>query len=388
MSSLEIGSADCAQLSILLTMKKLKVGLIFGGRSGEHEISLLSARAVLNAINRDKYDVTEIGITHDGAWLVGENILDAFVSGNTEHLSPVTLLPDPTRGELYSNLAKQAAETLTPWQRFDLFYPVLHGTFGEDGTIQGLFEMAGAAYVGAGVLGSSVGMDKGVFKAVMRANDIPVAAGIMLSRNEIDTDMDAVLKRLETEITYPLFVKPANMGSSVGVSKCHSRADLLEGLLEASRFDRRILVEQGINAREIEISVLGNDQPAASIPGEVRPVTEFYSYDAKYHDDRSETIIPADIPVGTADAMRATAIKAFLAIDCAGLARVDFLLDKESGEFYLNELNTIPGFTEISMYPKLWEASGVSLPELVDRLIALALERRAEREKIEWRYER
>jgi len=385
---LEIGSTDCAQVSVLLTMKKLKVGLIFGGRSGEHEISLLSARAVLNALDHDKYDVTEIGITHDGAWFIGENILDAFVSGNTEHLTPVTLLPDPTRGELYSILAKQDAETLTPWQRFDLFYPVLHGTFGEDGTIQGLFEMADAAYIGAGVLGSAVGMDKGVFKAVMRANDIPVAAGIMLSRNEIHTDMNAVLDRLETEIPYPLFVKPANMGSSVGVSKCQSRADLLEGILEASRFDRRILVEQGINAREIEISVLGNDQPEASVPGEVRPVTEFYSYDAKYHDDRSETIIPADIPVRTVDAMRATAIKAFLAIDCAGLARVDFLLDKDSGVFYLNELNTLPGFTKISMYPKLWEASGLSFPELVDRLIALALERRAERDNIEWRYER
>jgi len=385
---LEIGSTDCAQVSVLLTMKKLKVGLIFGGRSGEHEISLLSARAVLNALDHDKYDVTEIGITHDGAWFIGENILDAFMSGNTEHLTPVTLLPDPTRGELYSILAKQDAETLTPWQRFDLFYPVLHGTFGEDGTIQGLFEMADAAYIGAGVLGSAVGMDKGVFKAVMRANDIPVAAGIMLSRNEIHTDMNAVLDRLETEIPYPLFVKPANMGSSVGVSKCQSRADLLEGILEASRFDRRILVEQGINAREIEISVLGNDQPEASVPGEVRPVTEFYSYDAKYHDDRSETIIPADIPVRTVDAMRATAIKAFLAIDCAGLARVDFLLDKDSGAFYLNELNTLPGFTKISMYPKLWEASGLSFPELVDRLIALALERRAERDNIEWRYER
>ncbi len=383
-----MGALNCAHEGDVLTKKKTRVGIIFGGRSGEHEISLLSARTVLNALDRDKYDITEIGITHAGEWLVGENVLDAFVSGNTEHLTPVTLLPDPTHGELLSILAMQDTETLTTWQRFDLFYPVLHGTFGEDGTIQGLFEMADAAYVGAGVLGSSVGMDKGVFKAVMRANDIPVAAGIMLSRNEINTDMDAVLNRLETEITYPLFVKPANMGSSVGVSKCQSRADLLEGLLEASRFDRRILVEQGINAREIEISVLGNDQPEASIPGEVRPVTEFYSYDAKYHDDRSETIIPADIPVGTADAMRATAIKAFLAIDCAGLARVDFLLDKENGEFYLNELNTIPGFTEISMYPKLWEASGVSLPELVDRLIALALERRAERDNIEWRYER
>ncbi len=388
MSLLEIGSVECAHEGVVLTKKKTSVGIIFGGRSGEHEVSLMSARTVLNALDRDKYHICEIGITHAGDWLVGENVLDAFVSGNTEHLTPVTLLPDPTRGELYSILAKQDAEILTPWLRFDLYYPVLHGTFGEDGTIQGLFEMAGAAYVGAGVLGSSVGMDKGVFKAVMQANDIPVAPGIMVSRNEILTKMDTVLDRIEAALTYPLFVKPANMGSSVGISKCQSRADLLEGILEASRFDRRILVEQGINAREIEISVLGNDQPEASVPGEVRPVTEFYSYDAKYHDDRSETIIPADIPVGTAEAMRATAIKAFLAIDCAGLARVDFLLDNDSGAFYLNELNTLPGFTKISMYPKLWEASGLSYPELVDRLIVLALERRSERDNTEWRYER
>jgi len=369
-------------------MKKLKVGLIFGGRSGEHEISLLSARAVLNALDRDKYDVTEIGITHDGAWFIGEDVLNAFIYGQMEHLIPVTLLPDPTRRGLFTIQTLPEGETLGPSQPFDVFFPILHGTFGEDGTIQGLLEMANVAYVGSGVLGAGVGMDKGVFKAVMQANDIPVAAGILLSRKEIDTDMDAALDRLEAEIAYPLFVKPANMGSSVGVSKCHSRADLLEGLLDASRFDRRVLVEQGINAREIEISVLGNDQPKASVPGEIRPVTEFYSYDAKYHDDRSEAFIPADIPAETASAMRAIAIKAFLAIDCAGLARVDFLLDKENGEFYLNELNTIPGFTEISMYPKLWEASGLSFPELVDRLIALALERRTERDNTEWRYVR
>ncbi|MBE9524260.1 MAG: D-alanine--D-alanine ligase [Chloroflexi bacterium] len=369
-------------------MKKLKVGLIFGGRSGEHEVSLLSARAVLNALNRDKYEVTEIGITHDGTWLIGENILDAFVQGKMEPLIPVTLLPDPTRRGLFAIQTLPDGEILVPSQQFDVFFPIVHGTFGEDGTLQGLLELANVAYVGPGVLGAAVGMDKGVFKAVMQAYDIPVAAGVMLSRTEIDTDMDAALDRVEAELPYPLFVKPANMGSSVGVSKCQSRADLLEGLLEAGRFDRRILVEQGINAREIEISVLGNDQPEASVPGEIRPVTEFYSYDAKYHDDRSEAFIPADIPAETAAAMQAIAIKAYLAIDCAGLARVDFLLDKENGEFYLNELNTIPGFTEISMYPKLWEASGLSFPNLVDRLIALALERRAERDNIEWRFER
>lgn len=383
-----MAALTCAQEGIILTMKKLKVGVIFGGRSGEHEISLMSARAILKALDREKYDICEIGITHAGAWLVGDNVLDAFVSGKIEDLTPVTLLPDPTRSGLYAIQPLQDGETLTPLQRFDLFYPVLHGTFGEDGTLQGLLEMADVAYVGAGVLGSAVGMDKGVFKAVMQAHNIPVVPGIMLSRNEINMGMDAALDRLEAGLAYPLFVKPANMGSSVGISKCQSRADLLEGLLEAARFDRRVLVEQGVNAREIEISVLGNGQPEASVPGEIRPVTEFYSYDAKYHDDRSEAFIPADIPAATAAAMCATAIKAYLAIDCAGLARVDFLLDKVTGEFYLNEVNTLPGFTKISMYPKLWEASGLSYPELVDRLIALALERRAERDQTEWRYER
>lgn len=383
-----MGAVINAQVYIVLTMKKLKVGLIFGGRSGEHEISLLSARAVLNALDRDKYEVTEIGITHEGTWLIGENLLDAFVQGKIESLTPVTLLPDPTRRGLFAIQKLPDGDTIGPSLQLDVFFPIVHGTFGEDGTLQGLLELANVAYVGPGVLGAAVGMDKGVFKAVMQANDIPVAAGVMLSRAEIDTDMDAALNRIEAELPYPLFVKPANMGSSVGVSKCQSRADLLEGLLDAGRYDRRILVEQSINAREIEISVLGNDQPEASVPGEIRPVTEFYSYDAKYHDDRSEAFIPANLPTETASAMQTIAIKAYLAIDCAGLARVDFLLDKENGKFYINELNTIPGFTEISMYPKLWEASGLPFHDLVDRLIALALDRRAERDNIEWRYER
>jgi D-alanine-D-alanine ligase len=262
----------------------------------------------------------------------------------------------------------------------------LHGSFGEDGTLQGLLEMAGVAYVGAGVLGSSLGMDKGVFKFVMRANQIPVIDWHIILRSEIIANPDGLIPRLEEIAPYPLFTKPANMGSSVGITKCHNRSDLLEGMMEAARFDRRILVERGLDAREIEISVLGNDSPEASIPGEIRPAADFYSYDAKYHDDRSELFIPADIPPNLSDRMRAVAVKAYKAIDCAGMARVDFLLDKESGEFYLNELNTIPGFTRISMYPKLWEASGLPYPQLVDRLIRLALERRSDRDQTEWRY--
>ena len=368
--------------------KKLKVGLIFGGRSGEHEISLLSARSVLKALDPEKYMITEIGITHDGNWLVGEDVLDAFIAGKIDHLTPVTMLPDPTRSGIYAIRDGEKGETIQHLQDFDVFYPVLHGTFGEDGTIQGMFEMANVAYVGASVLGSSVGMDKGVFKAVMQANAIPVVDGILVLRSDFQTEMDRVLDSVEAMSAYPVFVKPANMGSSVGISKCHNRSDLLEGLMEAARFDRRVLVEKGVNAREIEISMLGNDNPQASIPGEIRPAAEFYSYDAKYHDDRSQAFIPADIPAEIAEEMRAVAVRAYQAIDCAGMARVDFLLDKDSGEFFLNEINTLPGCTQISMFPKLWDASGMPYPELVDRLIALALERRAERDHTEWRYER
>jgi len=368
--------------------KKLKVGLIFGGRSGEHEVSLMSARSVLGALDPGKYQVTEIGITHDGAWLVGKDVLDCFEAGKIDQLTPVTMLPDPTRSGIYAVRVGEEGETIQHLQDFDVLYPVLHGTFGEDGTIQGMFEMANVAYVGAGVLGSSVGMDKGVFKAVMQANAIPVVDGILVLRSEFETEMDRVLDSVEAMSAYPVFVKPANMGSSVGISKCHNRSDLLEGLMEAARFDRRVLVEKGVNAREIEISVLGNDNPQASIPGEIRPAAEFYSYNAKYHDDRSEAFIPADIPAEIAEEMRAVAVRAYQAIDCAGMARVDFLLDKDSGEFFLNEINTLPGCTQISMFPKLWDASGMPYPELVDRLITLALERRAERDNTEWRYER
>lgn len=367
---------------------RLKVGVIFGGRSGEHEVSLMSARSVLNALDVQKYAITEIGITHDGVWLVGENVLESFLEGDTAELVPVTILPDPTRPGLFQIADNEGDSDLAHLQNFDVLIPILHGTFGEDGTLQGLFEMANTAYVGAGVLGASVGMDKGVFKAVMIANDIPVVDGVIILRSDMAGSMDAQLDQVEAMSGYPVFVKPANMGSSVGVSKCHNRSDLLEGLMEAARFDRRVLVEKGINAREIEISVLGNDNPQASIPGEIRPAVEFYSYDAKYHDDRSEAFIPAEIPDSTATKMREIAVQAYQAIDCAGMARVDFLLDRNTGEFFINEVNTIPGFTTISMYPKLWEASGLPYSQLVDRLIELALERRADRDRTEWRYQR
>lgn len=367
---------------------KLRVGVIFGGRSSEHEVSLMSARSVLGALDTQKYVITPIGITHEGIWLVGEKLLEALESGATEHQTPVTLLPDPTRRGLYSVRSTHEGATLEQFADFDVFIPVLHGTFGEDGTLQGLFEMAGVAYVGAGVLGSSVGMDKGVFKDVMRANDIPVVESSIVLRRELNQISESLYRRLEAISNYPLFTKPANMGSSVGVTKCQSRSDLYEGLMEAARFDRRILVEKGINAREIEISVLGNDDPIASVPGEIRPAADFYSYEAKYYNDKSELFIPADIPIDVAEQMRTTALKAYKAIDCAGMARVDFMIDKDSGAFYLSELNTIPGFTQISMYPKLWEASGLPYSKLIDKLIQFALERRTDRDQTKWRYER
>ncbi|RMF45466.1 MAG: D-alanine--D-alanine ligase [Anaerolineae bacterium] len=365
------------------TTSPLTIGVLFGGRSGEHEVSLESARSVLAALDRKKYRIVEIGITKEGAWFSGENALEALAAGNTVGLTPVTLLPDPTRPGLRD---LQNGERIA---HLDVVFPVLHGTFGEDGTLQGLLEMADLAYVGPGVAGSAVGMDKDLFKAVMRANDIPVVDWVILRRSEIEKDIQKTLTHIETALNghYPLFVKPANLGSSVGITKCRTRSDLYEGLLEAARYDRRILVEKGLNAREIEISVLGNDEPQASIPGEIRPAADFYTYEAKYHDDRSELLIPAPLPETESERLRNLAVRAYKAIDCAGMARVDFLLDRDTGQAYLNEVNTIPGFTQISMYPKLWEASGLPYAQLLDRLITLALERKAERAKTIYRRE-
>ncbi len=373
--------------------RKLRIGVIFGGRSGEHEVSLMSARSVLAALDPGKYQVTQIGITLDGAWVVsghahggnsGVHLLETMLSGDLSGLAPAALLPDPTHARLYSvrgNLLELLAE-------LDVIFPVLHGTFGEDGTLQGFLEMADIAYVGAGVLGSSVGMDKVLFKDVMRAHNLPVLESVLLLRSEIEGDIDAALAKAEAAAPYPLFVKPANLGSSVGVSKCRSRSDLMEGLLDAARFDRRVLVERGVQAREIEVSVLGNDNPVVSLPGEILPAEEFYSYNAKYHDDRSRLLIPAPLPAEITAQVQEIALQAYKAIDCAGMARVDYLLDKNSGNLYLSEVNTIPGFTNISMYAKLWEASGMSYTALVDRLVELALERKQDRDRTQRRYER
>ena len=366
--------------------KPIRLGIVFGGRSGEHEVSLVSARSVLNTLDPDKYQITQIGITIDGDWLVGENVLEALDEKKPESLSPAAILPVPTRPEIYTITAGDRGEILNVFSELDVIFPVLHGTFGEDGTMQGLFELIDIAYVGAGVLGSSVGMDKALFKDVMIANHIPVTPLILVNRSELE-DMDTLLNRVAEFNEYPLFVKPANMGSSVGVHKCRDIEELAAGLQDAARYDRRILVEKGINAREIELSVLGNQKPRVSVPGEIRPMAEFYTYEAKYHDDSSELIIPAVLEEEQVNLVQEYALRAYLAIDCEGMARVDFLLDKDTGEIFLNELNTIPGFTPISMYPKLWEASGLTYPDLIDELVNLALERKAEKDQLIRKYE-
>jgi D-alanine-D-alanine ligase len=366
--------------------KKLRVGVLFGGRSGEHEVSLVSAHSVLNTLNPQKYQITQIGITLEGDWLVGENVLQALTEKRTQELTPAVMLPIPSRPDIYTITETNQGEALSLFAELDLVFPVLHGSYGEDGTLQGLLEMTDIPYVGAGVLGSSVGMDKALFKDVMVANQISIVPSLLVLHSEME-DLNYTLQRIDQAFEYPLFVKPANMGSSVGVNKCKDIEELALGLKDAAQYDRRILVEKGINAREIELSVLGNQNPRVSVPGEIRPSAEFYSYQAKYHDDSSELIIPADLTADQVRQFQDYALKAYIAIDCAGMARVDFLMDKETGEIYLNEVNTIPGFTPISMYPKLWEASGLSYEELIDELISLALERKREKDQLIRKYD-
>jgi len=367
-----------------MTDQKLHVAVLFGGRSGEHEVSLMSARSVLSVLDPAKYEVTQVGITHEGTWLTGTDVLDKFEHNETHGLIPVLVSPDPSERGLYIT---EGISGLKKWSDIDVYIPVLHGTFGEDGTLQGLFELADVAYVGAGVVGSSVGMDKGIFKDVMIANHIPVVDMMVVLRAELKSDMVSVIERAETVGEYPLFTKPANLGSSVGVTKCSNRSDLQEGLMEAAMFDRRILVQKGVkNVREIEVSVLGNDDPVASVCGEVLPSREFYSYESKYIDGTSGLLIPAPLPDEISECIREYAVRAYKAIDCAGMARVDFFVEKDTNKIYLNELNSIPGFTKISMYPKLWEASGLQYNKLVDRLIELATERKADRDRTSHMY--
>ncbi len=364
-------------------MGKIRVGVLFGGRSGEHEISLISARSVMRVMDPEKYDVVPIGITKDGRWLASGDPVAALTQGDEDLSHPVALLGDPRhRGvvslkELEPHLARRALLA-----QLDVVFPVLHGPYGEDGTVQGLLDLAGIPYVGAGVAASALGMDKALFKDLMRAHGLPVVKYLVVKRKEWERDPEAVLDRVEGELGYPVFTKPANLGSSVGVNKCRDREELARGLRDAAQYDRKLLVEAAVpQAREIEVSVLGNDDPIASVPGEIIPSREFYSYAAKYLDEgdrASKLLIPAPLPEEVAERARELAIRAYLAVDCAGMARVDFLLSRGTEELYVSELNTIPGFTAISMYPKLWEASGIPYPELIDRLIGLALERHAD----------
>jgi D-alanine-D-alanine ligase len=350
--------------------KRLRVGVVFGGRSGEHEVSLRSAELILSSLDPEKYDVVPIAITPEGRWLSGgsaralaaprDRVQFALQKGE-----PLELSPEPSEA-----------------RPIDVVFPILHGTYGEDGTVQGLLELADMPYVGAGVLGSAVGMDKDVMKRLLRDAGLPVVDFWALRNTEIES----FVSREQNNLPYPVFVKPANLGSSVGISKVHHAGELKAALALAGEFDRKIVVEQGVDAREIEIAVLGNDNPAASVPGEIIPSREFYDYTAKYVDDDSRLLIPAPLEPKQADEARQLAIRVFQVLECAGLARVDLFLEKSSGRFLVNEINTLPGFTAISMYPKLWEASGIPYAELIDRLVTLAMERHAAKSRLRTKY--
>ncbi len=362
--------------------KKIKVAVIFGGRSGEHQVSLVSARGIMAAIDRDKYEVLPIGITLEGQWIAGGDPMRALQSGLTEGDSqPAALLGDPSQHGLLRLEEQEQTLRAARLAEVDVVFPVLHGPYGEDGTIQGLLELANLPYVGAGVLGSALGMDKIVQKTVLRAHGLPVAAFLPILRKTWETEPEAVMARIVEQLGLPCFVKPANLGSSVGISKARDEAGLAAALDVAARYDRRLLAERAVDAREIEVSVLGNDDPIASVPGEIIPCNEFYDYEAKYIADDSELLVPAPISDELAAHIQAMAVQAFKAIDGAGMARADFFLERGTYRIFVNELNTIPGFTPISMYPRLWQASGISYGELVDRLIELALERHRDKSR-------
>jgi len=394
-------------------MAKLRVGILFGGRSGEHEVSLLSAASVLDAIDKTKYEVVPIGITKEGRWLMAEHaerLLRGDAGGGARATQTHLRAGDPeatpgaavlARGESVVVPPEPAHRDggLAPFQtdanlrraadraiNVDVIFPVLHGTFGEDGTIQGLLELADIAYVGAGVLGSSAGMDKDIMKSLFRAAGLPIVKHVTVLRSQFEGQPKRVQKLVESKLKYPVFVKPANLGSSVGISKAHDATELGPAIAEAAKFDRKIVIEEGVGgkkhkARELECAVLGNDDPKASVAGEIVPCKEFYDYDAKYLAEGSELVIPAKITKAEMKTVQTLAVAAFQAVDCTGLARVDFLMDPKSRRIFVNEINTMPGFTAISMYPKLWAATGVPYPELIDRLIQLGIERHEDKKR-------
>ena len=386
-------------------MKKLRVGILFGGRSGEHEVSLLSAASVLKAIDKKKYDVVPIGITKEGRWLTDSHA-EGLLRGEHPHPDTHLRAGDPQATPGAALLAKGDSVVVPPMPGVtssivpfeipgghaaakaidvDVIFPVLHGTFGEDGTIQGLLELADIAYVGSGVLGSSAGMDKDIMKRLFRDAGLSIVKHVTVLRKQWESEPRKVKNLIESTLKYPAFVKPANLGSSVGISKVHDSSELSPAMDEAAIYDRKIVIEQGVGGklkpREIECAVLGNDQPKASVCGEIVPIKEFYDYEAKYIDAGSELILPAKISKSLQKEIQEMAIRGFQAVDCSGLARVDFLMDPKSEKLYINEVNTMPGFTSISMYPKLWGATGIPYPELIDRLIQLGLERHAEKKK-------
>ena len=374
--------------------KKLRVGILFGGRSGEHEVSLLSAASILKAIDRKKFEVVPIGIAKTGRWLTGGGA-QALLAGDRALSEGLTIEAAAAQEIIPSN----AVNALVPGAaslgngKLDVVFPVLHGTFGEDGTIQGLFELADIAYVGSGVLGSAAGMDKDAMKRLFAQARLPIVKHQTILRTAWEASPRKAVSAIEAALRYPLFVKPANLGSSVGISKVHGRKELAPALNLAARFDRKIVIEEGVGgakkkARELEVAVLGNDDPRASIVGEIVPGKEFYDYEAKYLSDGSIPIIPAKITAAESKQIRAMAIEAFRACDLAGLARVDFLMEPDGKRrIYLNEVNTLPGFTSISMYPKLWQATGLSYSDLITRLIELAQERHKERSRTSFSFD-
>jgi D-alanine-D-alanine ligase len=360
--------------------KVLRVGVLFGGRSGEHEVSLASAASVIRGLDPDKYEAVPIGISKDGHWLIGEGavkMLPEVLKGGRR----VMLTADPTEAAIVP-LDRGAGA-----QRLDVVFPVLHGTYGEDGTIQGMLDLAGLPYVGAGVLGSAVGMDKDVSKKLFEAAGIPVVPWVAVQRWEWEKNPEAVKVKIEEEFAYPVFVKPATLGSSVGMTKVHNAEELAPALNLACEFGMKVMVEKAVDAREIEVSVLGNHEPQASVPGEIIPHREFYDYTAKYLEDGTQLVIPAALKPAQVQKIQTLAVKAFRAVELAGMARVDFFLEKKGSKLYLNEVNTIPGFTSISMYPKLWEASGIGFRELIDKLIDLAFEMHAEKARTKYAIE-
>jgi len=356
--------------------EKIRVGLIFGGRSGEHEVSFCSTSSIIKAIDKDKYTVVPIGITKEGRWISPQDSELALQSGKIDGKNTVILLNDSFSKSLVCIDNNQKLDKSSALEKLDVIFPVLHGPYGEDGTVQGLLELANIPYVGAGVAASAISMDKDLMKTIFKQKNLPVLKWMTIKRKEWQKDKEKILSLIQNNFEYPLFVKPTNLGSSVGITKVHKKEELEKAIDLASSYDRKILIEQGLEeVREIECGVLGNDEPRASVVGEVKPAGEFYDYDSKYIDEGTQLIIPADLPDKVSQDVQRIALRAFKAVDAAGMARVDFFVSKEENKIYLSEINIIPGFTYSSMYPRLWEASGIPYSELIDRLIQLALER-------------